>query len=133
MSHWLFTIFVLLHGLVFLIYPAMAQGLMPLPQGTDFTGRSWLLGSVLGEQGTRTLGTYLFLGVVMIFVIAFAGLAFRQDWGTGWLYGALIVSSLGLLVMWDGRLAQLPDQGFIGLLINAGLAAMMLYFGFPRF
>jgi hypothetical protein len=133
MSYWLFAIFVLLHGLVFLIYPAMAQGWMPLPEGTDFTGRSWLLGNVLGEPGTRTLGTYLFTTVVLIFLIAFVGLAFRQDWSTGWLYGALILSSLGLVVMWDGHPARLPDQGLIGLLINSGLAVLMIYFGFPKF
>lgn len=132
MSYWLFAIFVLLHGLVFLIYPAMAQGWMPLPEGTDFTGRSWLLDAILDERSTRTLASYLFIGVVVLFVIAFVGLAFRQDWSTGWLYGALILSSLGLFVMWDGRLAQLPDQGLIGLLINMGLAVLMLYFGFPR-
>jgi hypothetical protein len=118
--------------LVFLIYPAMAQGWMPRRGGTDFTGRSWLLGNALGGPGTRTLGSYLFTGVVLLFVIAFVGMAFRQDWSTGWLYGALVLSSLGLLVMWDGHLARLPDQGLIGLLINIGLAVLMIYFGFPK-
>jgi len=132
MLYWIYTIFVLLHGLVHMLFPSIAQGWVPAPpKAGDFTGTSWLFTRFLGEPGTRSLGTAAFSLVTLMFIIAAIGLAFRQDWATAWVAASAIASSLVVILMWDGRLQALDEKGFIGVLISIGLLIGLYAFKYP--
>lgn len=134
MLHWIYAIFILLHGLVHMLYIALAQRwIEPLPKSGDFSGSSWLFTRFLGEQGTRTLGTVAFSLVTLMFVITAVGLAFGQAWSPSWLAASAIASSLTVGLMWDGRLQALDEKGFIGVLINIVLLTGLYGFRFLAF
>lgn len=131
--HWLFSLFVLAHGLVHLLYLAWAQGKMLPEDGFEFTGESWLLTSPLGGQTTRPVGMLLFAASALLFVITGIGLAFRQGWSPNWLALSAVASTLVLILMWDGKLSDLDDKGGIGVLINIALLVALYVFKYPAF
>ncbi|MEX1071639.1 MAG: hypothetical protein WEC37_03345 [Anaerolineales bacterium] len=133
MLYWVFTIFVLLHGLVHMVYTAMARNWIPAPQGQEnWTGSSWLLAGQLGEQGTRNVGVVGFTLVTVLFGITAIGMMLRSPWATAWLAGSAILSSIFLLLMWDGKFQSLTEKGFIGLAINVALLILLFAFQFPK-
>jgi hypothetical protein len=133
MAHWLFTIFVFLHGAVHMVYPSIAQGWIPAPESGDTTGQSWLLARPLGEAAARNIGAFLFIATTLLFVVAAVGLALRQPWSVSWLAASAIVSSLALVALWDGKFAALAEKGAIGLAINIALLIGLYVFRYPAF
>lgn len=133
MFHWVYSLFVFLHGLVHLLYLAWSQGKMLPEEGFEFTGESWLLTGVLGQQATRSVGMVLFAVAALLFVVTGVGIALRQGWSPNWLAISAIVSSLVILLMWDGKLTALDDKGFVGVLINIALLVGFYVFKYPAF
>lgn len=133
MFHWIYSLFIVLHGLVHLLYLAWSQGRLLPEEGFEFTGESWLFTNLLGPQTTRTLGMILFAVTALLFVAAGIGLATRQGWAPNWLAISAIVSSLVILVMWDGKLTALDQKGFIGALINIAIVVGIYIFKYPAF
>lgn len=133
MLHWIFTIFVLLHGLVHLLYLAWAQGKLIPEDGFQWNSHSWLLSGWLGEQSATWVGMLLFGACALLFIVTAAGLAFRQAWAPNWLAISTIVSSITIVAMWDGRMQALSDKGFVGVLINVALLIGLYVFHYPAF
>jgi hypothetical protein len=133
MLRWIYSFFVLAHGLAHMVYVALASGHPVSENSVDWTGSSWLLSGPLGEQLTRTFGSWVFTLVTIGFIITAGGLATRQSWSINWLVGATIASSLALLAFWDGSSTALVDKGFLGLLINVVLLVGLFVFKYPSF
>lgn len=129
MAYWIFTIFVLLHGLAHMVYTSIAMHWIPAPPG--WTGASWLLSSPLGAQGTRSAGAFVFTALTLAFVVLAAGLAFRLGWASNWLVWVPVASSLALIAFWDGSPQDLVTKGILGLAINIGLLIAVLVFKYP--
>lgn len=133
MLHWIYTIFVFLHGLVHMVYVAFARGWMTPETGEDWTGKSWLMSGWLDEQGVRNVGTVLIVVVMLLFIITAIGLGLRQGWSLNWLAASAILSSLALIAVWDGQLKALTEKGLIGVLINIALLIGLYVFRYPAF
>lgn len=67
----------------------------------------------------------LYLAATVIFVIGGVGVLARASWGNVVLVTAAIFSSVIILVFWDGKFEQLPDKGFVGILINILVVAAL--------
>ncbi len=131
MFHWIYTLFVLVHGLVHMVYVSFAQGWVVPETGNDWIGTSWLLSGSLGEQGTRNLGSVVFGAITALFVVSAIGLGFRQAWSVNWLVVTAVASSLSLMLFWDGKWVALSEKGIIGLMINIALLVGIYAFRFP--
>ena len=132
MPLWIFTLIVILHGLVHLLYVAFARGWLLPENGRDWTGQSWLFTPLVEESGTRKIGGWLYAIAMACFVIAGLSTALGWAFARSALIIAALFSSVCMLLMWDLKYDRLPDKGFIGLLINLALIASLLLFNFPE-
>lgn len=131
MAIWLYVLLIFAHGVAHVYLPLMALGVMEPPSGADWVGNSWLLSALLQRGRVRQLMTVVF-GVAMgLFFLTAIGLVFRQGWSRETLTAAVALSSLGLLVFWDGHFQALPERGALGLAINVLLLVGLYGFGYP--
>ena len=126
-----YAIFILLHGLVHMWYVTLAQRWVPFEPEMGWTGNSWLLTNMMGDAPTRTFATILYSIATLSFVIAGAGVLAQADWWVIVLVGAAIVSSVTILLFWDGSFGMLVQKGMLGLLINIVLLISLLIFNWP--
>jgi len=75
----LFTIFILLHGLVHLWYFTLSQGLVAYQPEMGWTGRSWLFSNILGDSTTRTIASVVYVLAAFAFLVSGVGLFARAD------------------------------------------------------
>jgi hypothetical protein len=124
MQNLVISIFVVLHGLVHLFYFALSRGLVELP--TPIVGwpeRSWVFSNLVDASATRSLASVLYVVATIMFVLSGAGILIRANWWTPMLVGAAVFSSALTILFWDGKMQQMPEKGFVGLLINLVLLA----------
>ncbi|MGB7874760.1 MAG: hypothetical protein WBL25_10280 [Anaerolineales bacterium] len=121
-------IFILLHGLVHIWYVTLSQRWVEFQVDMGWTGKSWLLTNLLGDQVTRFLATLLYSLSAIVFVAAGVGLLANQEWSRPGLVIASIISSLTILVFWDGSLNMPVEKGLLGLLISVGILIAVFVF-----
>lgn len=132
MTNFIFSLFVLLHGLAHLVYTAMARGLIPATESQpDLTGSSWLLSDWLDTQAIRNFGALSFAILALLFAGVAGGLWLRQSWAAQSLIVAAFLSSVFLVVFWDGNFKDLASKSIVGLLINLGFLLAFYLFRYP--
>lgn len=114
-------VFIVLHGLVHLWYFTLSQGLVEFQPEMGWTGRSWLLSPALGGDGARSLASILYIVATVAFVGAGVALLARSEWLRWLLPAAALLSSVLILLFWEGGLNMWAQKGLIGLLINVVL------------
>ena len=127
----LIAIVIILHGLVHLWYVTMSQGWVELKPEMGWNGHSWLLSNMAGANLTATLASVFFGLSALLFVIAGAGLLAGAAWARPWMIAAAAVSTLSILLFWDGRFNLIVEKGLIGLLLSAGLLVAELTAHWP--
>lgn len=127
----LFTIFVLLHGLVHLWYFTLSQGLVAYKPEMGWTGRSWLFSDILGDSTTRTIASVVYVLATFAFLVSGVGLFARAGWWRPLLTASSCLSAAAILLFWDGRTELVVQRGLIGLLINLGILLLVLTFQWP--
>ena len=61
----------------------------------------------------------------LAFVVGAAGLALNQSWWRSVTVAAAAFSGVVYLVLWNGKLQRLDQQGLVGLLIDAAIIAVV--------
>lgn len=117
----LFGIFILLHGLVHLWYVTLSQGWVQFQPSMGWSGKSWLLSSLLAPGLTQWVATVLYGLAAAAFAVAGVGRMANQDWSRPWLTAASLVSILAIVLFWDGSFKMPVEKGILGLLISIGL------------
>ena len=125
----LIGIFILLHGLVHIWYVTLSQGWVEFQANMGWTGKSWLLSNLLGNDVTRMFATIFYGLSTITFLVAGFGLLAKQDWSRVWMIAASVVSTITILVFWDGNIGMPVEKGLLGLLINIGILVAILMFG----
>ncbi len=121
-----FGIFLILHGLVHLLYFALSRKLFELdPPLVGWPDRSWLFSSMFSDTLIRSLASVLYLLAVILFVISGVAFLLQASWWTTLLVIAAVFSSVLPVVFWDGQFQRMPDKGFVGLLINVALLVVV--------
>lgn len=126
----IFGIFLLLHGLVHLLYFGHSQHLFLLQPKMRWPDNSWLFSRFFGDGLTRGLVSLF----CMLSAVGFstAGMLVLLDFPF-WkpvVITAAILSSLLFVFCWDGKSENLNDKGAIGLFINLTLLILVLFFPF---
>ena len=126
------SIFLLLHGFVHLLYFGHSQQIFELQPGLIWPEGSWVFSNLLGGDKTRLLASASLALIAIAFILAGVGLFFRQTWWRIIFVIAIVFSSLVYILLWNGKMEQLPDQGLVGILINIALAVFILVLNWPN-
>ncbi len=127
----LFGAILVAHGLVYGMYAAHAMRLFELKPGMTWPDSSWALSGLIGDSAVRWVVAMLFLLVAAGFVISGVALMFRQSWWQVLAVVAAAVSTLLIVLVWDGRLQGLSEQGLYAILINAVIVVSALVLHWP--
>jgi hypothetical protein len=125
----LFGVFIILHGLVHLLYFGHSAGIFELSPGLAWPDGAWAFSKILGNTSTRIIASALLVLAALAFVAAGVGILAKLSWGRPLTIGAATFSSLIYLMMWDGVFQNLPDKGFVGILINLAVIVFTFILG----
>jgi hypothetical protein len=121
-----FGIFVVLHGLVHLLYFGQSARRFELKPGMTWPDGSWAFARLLGDEATRNLASILLILAAIGFVVGGVGVLASQAWWQPVVVGAAAFSSVVYLLFWNGRMQNLDGQGGIGILINLAILIVAL-------
>jgi hypothetical protein len=123
-----FALFIILHGLVHLLYLGQSRRLFELQPGMEWPDGSWAVSRFAGDGTSRTMVAF-FLGLVALgFVAGGVVLLAGLPWWRPLVAGSALLSSVIYLFFWDGKWQNAQDQGAIGLLINVALVMAVFLF-----
>jgi len=125
------AVFLVLHGLVHLLYLGQAAKVFQLQPGLTWPAGSWLFSKPIGDAATHTLASVLCAIAALAFVIGAAGLALNQSWWRSVTVLAAAFSGVVYLVLWNGKLQRLDQQGLVGLLLDAVIIAAVTIVRWP--
>ena len=128
-----FGIFVVLHGLVHLLYFGQSARYFELQPGMVWPDSSWAVSGLLGNQAARKLASVLLVLAAMGFVVGGTGVLIQRAWWRPVIVGVATFSTVIYVLFWDGALQKLHDKGAIGILINVAILAAVLVFRWPNF
>jgi hypothetical protein len=126
-----FGIFVVVHGLVHLLYVGQSARYFELRPGMVWPDGSWAFSRLLGDTVTRKLASGALLLAALGFVVGGVGILVSQAWWQPVVAGAAVLSSVVYLLFWNGRMQNLNGQGGIGLLINLAILVAVLLLRWP--
>jgi hypothetical protein len=118
--------FVILHGLVHLLYFGQSARYFELQPGMVWPDGAWVLSKLLSQEATRMLANIFLVLAALGFIAGGAGTFARQDWWRSVVMGAAAFSTLLYLLLWNGRLENLANNGWVGILINIFLLAALI-------
>lgn len=127
----IFGLFLLLHGLVHLLYAGQSARRFELKPGLVWPDGSWAFSKLLGDAATRTLASLACVIAAIGFIVGGAGVLFSLTWWRPVVVAATTFSSVAFILFWDGKPRQLPAQGFVAILINLGILVAVLVLQWP--
>lgn len=120
------ALFLALHGLVHVWYVVLSQDWVEVEEAMAWDGKSWLLSGVLPDGLVLGGASVVYAAVAAGFVAGAVGYVLDTDWSTSVLVGSAVLSTVGLVVMWDGRFDLLVEKGIPGLFVNAFVVLWLL-------
>jgi hypothetical protein len=117
----LFGVFIILHGLVHLLYFGQSQRRFELRPGMVWPDSSWIFSRFIGVKALRPLASIALVLTACGFITGGVGILMSFSWELTIVLGSAIFSSLVFVLFWDGNLQKLDDQGGIGVLINIAI------------
>lgn len=131
MVQFIFGVFLVLHGLVHLLYFGQSARRFELRPGMVWPDGSWAFTRLLGNKTTRTLASIACIAAAIGFVASGAGVLISQVWWRPLVVAATTFSSVAFILFWNGKLHQLADQGAVAILINLAILIAALVFQWP--
>jgi hypothetical protein len=128
----LLSIFLVLHGLVHLLYSGQSGRLFELQSGMVWPDGAWAFSRLLGEQANRTLASLFLVLAAIGFVAGGAGIFLKHGWWRPVIVVVAAFSTILYLLFWDGALSHLDNKGGVGILINLAILAMVLLPQWPE-
>jgi len=122
-----FGVFMMLHGLVHILYGGQSTRLFELKPGLTWPDGAWAFSKLLGIEAARKTAAVSLIIAAVMFLVGGISLLAGQEWWKLAAASAAIFSTLIYLLCWDGQLTSLPDKGFIGILINIAIMAVCYY------
>jgi hypothetical protein len=127
----IFGVFLVLHGLVHLLYFGQSARRFELHPGMVWPDGSWAFSKLLGYKTTRNLASMACIIAAIGFVASGAGVLISQVWWRPLVVAAATFSSVAFVLFWNGKLRQLADQGAVAILINLAILAIVLVMQLP--
>ena len=126
-----FGVFLVMHGLVHLLYYGQSARRFELQPGLLWPDGSWAFSKLLGEGATRSLAGILLILVAVGFIAGGIGLFIQQAWWRPVVIGTATFSSALFILLWDGGTRALDQKGGVGLLINLAILALLMFIHWP--
>jgi len=127
----IFGVFIVLHGLVHLLYFGQSARYFELQPGMVWPDGSWAFSRLLGDEATRLLASISCVLAAIGFVTGGTGILVRQNWWRPVVVGSAVFSAVIIVLFWDGVVQNLDDKGLIGLLINLAILVALLVLRWP--
>jgi hypothetical protein len=124
-------VFLVLHGLIHLLYAGQSRKLFELAPGLEWPAGSWAFAKLLGDSRTCRLAGVACVVATAAFVVGGAGLLLQQEWWRPVIAAAAALSAAVFALCWDGTRRKLSGQGWIGVLIDLAILAGMVAAGWP--
>jgi uncharacterized membrane protein YphA (DoxX/SURF4 family) len=128
----IFGVFLVLHGLVHLLYFGQSRRIFELQRGMVWPDGSWAFSKLLGDETTKLLATIFLMLAAIGFVAGGAGIFLGQAWWRPMVVGTATFSIVIFILFWDGAWQHLADKGAIGILINIAILTAVLIFQWPN-
>jgi hypothetical protein len=125
--------FIVLHGVVHLLYFGQSRRLFELQPGMVWPDGSWAFAKLPGQEATRWLASISCLLAALGFVAGGTSILVGQAWWRPVVVGAAAFSAVVFILFWDGKMQKLADQGAIAILINLVILVAVLVFRWPDF
>ena len=132
MSAILIGIFLVLHGLVHLLYFGQSSRYFELQTGMVWPDGSWTFSRLFGDEMTRPMAGAACGLAAAGFIIGGVGLLGGQVWWRPVAVSVAIFSSILYLLFWDGKMQELPNQGAVGILINVIILIAVFVLQWPN-
>lgn len=114
-------IFMILHGLVYLLYLGQSARFFELQPGLAWPDGSWAFARLFGDGTTRLLASIACGLAALGFVLSGVGILANQGWWRLALVISAAFASVFIVLFWDGKMQTLDGKGGIGLLINLAI------------
>ena len=124
-------VFIVLHGLVHLLYFGQSHRHFELQPGLVWPDGSWAFSKLLGDEATRLLASISCVLAAIGFIAGGIGILVRQAWWRPVVVGSAVFSAVIIVLFWDGVVQNLDDKGGIGLLINLAILVALLILRWP--
>lgn len=133
MLRFIIGVFMVLHGLVHLLYFGQSQRLFELQPGMLWPDGSWVFSRLVGDESARWLASISCALAATGFVAGGIGLLVSQAWWRPVVVASAAFSAVILVLFWDGGLQKLDNQGAIAILINMAILVAVLILRWPDF
>jgi hypothetical protein len=124
-------VFVILHGLVHLLYFGQSAGYFELKPGMVWPDGSWAFSKLLGDEAARNLASIALILAAIGLIVGGIGLLASQAWWRPMVVGVAAFSSLVYILFWNGKMQNLDEQGAVGILIDTAILVAVLIFRWP--
>jgi hypothetical protein len=124
-------LFIVLHGLVHLLYLGQSMRLFELQPGMVWPVGSWAFSRLIGERATRSVASLCCVLAAIGFVAGGAAILLGQPWWRPAVVGTAVFSTVLCVLVWDGKFRQLSNQGLIAVLINVAILVAVLVLQWP--
>lgn len=125
--------FMVLHGLVHVLYFGQSWRLFELRPKMIWPQDSWVFSKLLGDEALRALASISCMLAAIGFVFGGAAIFTSQAWWRPIVAGGAAFSGVVYILFWDGKMRKLDDQGGIGLLIDIAILFAVLILQWPGF
>ena len=125
--------FIVLHGLVHLLYFAQSRRIFELQPGMVWPDGSWAFSRLLGDKATRWLASIACILAAIGFVVGGTAILLGQAWWRPVVVGAAAFSAAVFFLFWNGKTQKLAQQGAIAILINLAILVYVLVLQWPDF
>ena len=127
----IFGVFMVLHGLVHLLYFGQSARYFELQPGMVWPDGSWVFSKLLGDEAIRILASISYVLAAIGFMAGGIGILVRQAWWRPVVVASAAFSAVIIVLFWDGKVQMLDDKGGIGLLINLAILVALLVLRWP--
>ena len=124
-------IFIVLHGLVHLLYFGHSRRLYEIQPGLRWPDGSWVFSKLLGDERARLLAGVLCVLAAIVFVVGGIGIFAKQTWWHPVVVGSAVFSAVIFILFWDGKRQMLDGKGFFAILINVAILVALLILQWP--
>lgn len=133
MLRFILGVFIVLHGLVHLLYFGQSWRFFELQAGLVWPDGSWTFSKLFGDKVTRLLASISCVLAAIGLVAGGTAILVGQAWWRPVIVGSATFSAILFMLFWDGKAQKLADKGGIGLLINIAILVAVLILGWPDF
>ncbi len=122
----LFGVFVVVHGLVHLLYLGQSARFFELKPGMVWPDGSWIFSSLVGDESTRNLASIALIIAAICLVASGIGIIMNLAAWRPLIVGAAVFSSVIYALLWTGTTQNLDGQGAVGIHIDVAILGVVL-------